>query len=377
MFHLTFLGTSAGIPTKYRNVTALAVECVNPYLSGDKKNSKYARPWLLIDCGEATQHQLLKTKLSGHQLAAICITHVHGDHCYGLPGLLASLAMSGRRAKLIIIAPKAIATFLESLKLNTELYVSYPIEFLPIEDILSGQLVHENVKDGQVYLDFGGLHQLTIEVIPLSHRVPSHAFVMTQSVSSNRLDTQRLREAGVKAGRTWGQLQRGEDVTLQDGQILMSADYVQSVTLSTKIIVAGDNDNPSLLADASSEATVLVHEATYTDEVLEKILAKANDNFQMAHRSHASNTLRANAMDPMHSSAGQVARFAEAVKLPNLILTHFSARYQPYDDETSTTANMSAIRLEVQRYYQGHCWLAKDFAQFEVGEKVVAIKPHE
>ncbi len=81
MLQLTFLGTSAGVPTKQRNVTALAVECLNPYQNASQTTKK--RPWVLIDCGEGTQQQLLHTKLSLHQLVAICITHVHGDHCYG------------------------------------------------------------------------------------------------------------------------------------------------------------------------------------------------------------------------------------------------------------------------------------------------------
>ena len=139
MLKLTFFGTSAGVPTKQRNVTALAVESLNPYASNiqNTTQSKKSRPWVLIDCGEGTQQQLLHTKLSLHQLQAICITHVHGDHCYGLPGLLASAAMSGRREPLIIVAPKAIATLLEAVALTTELYFPFVINFMAIEDLLS------------------------------------------------------------------------------------------------------------------------------------------------------------------------------------------------------------------------------------------------
>ena len=96
MFKLTFLGTSAGMPTKYRNVTSLAVQ---PGLSRD---------WWMVDCGEATQHRLQHVPLTVHDLAGICITHVHGDHSYGLPGLLASAAMGGRKRPLVLIAPRAV-----------------------------------------------------------------------------------------------------------------------------------------------------------------------------------------------------------------------------------------------------------------------------
>lgn len=103
MFELTFLGTSSGVPTKQRNVSAVAVSLLGEQ-GGVGKNS----PWILVDCGEATQHQLLHTKLKPSTLKTILITHAHGDHCYGLAGLLASLSMHGRTEPLTIIAPQAI-----------------------------------------------------------------------------------------------------------------------------------------------------------------------------------------------------------------------------------------------------------------------------
>lgn len=391
MYHLTFLGTSAGIPTKQRNVTALAVECVNPYLAGDKVKSKKSRPWLLIDCGEGTQHQLLRTKLSGHNLAVICITHVHGDHCYGLPGLLASLAMSGRTQPLTIIAPKAIGILLDTLAVTTELYFTYSIDFMAIEELFAGtyqpSVGDANPQSGTinnadnsivnsansnatakanqahpVILTFSSTQQLTIEIIPLSHRVASHAFVLTQRLASNKLNIEKLREDNIAAGKTWGMLQRGLDVTLENGEVLKSQEYVAQEVEVTKIIVAGDNDTPSLLAEAASDAVLVVHEGTYTESVLARIQAKATDNEVN------------NAIDPMHSTAAQVAKFAAKTGVPNLILTHFSARYQGYDDETSDTPNMSDIRLEAEQHYQGNLWLAKDFAQFAVGDEVKPVE---
>lgn len=379
MYQLTFLGTSAGIPTRQRNVSALAVKCVNPYLRGDKQSSNKHRPWLLIDCGEATQHQLLKTKLSPHQLHTICITHVHGDHCYGLPGLLASLSMSGRRRPLVIIAPKAIATLLDSVRLTTELYLTYPIRFIAIEDVLADPCATASttlaawvdnsdemaavdkqltLSAGEVRLSFTPSHQLSIAIVPLSHRVASHAFVLTQSLSAQTLNVEKLRADGIAAGKQWGLLQRGHDVVTTEGRQLRAEDYLQSRSDDTTIIIAGDNDNPALLTPYMDQATVLVHEATYTDALLAKILARQQAD------------AGAGAVNPMHSSAGQVARFAQQVQLPNLILTHFSARFQSFEDATATTPNMADIRSEVEQYYQGNCWLAADFKQFAVDKTV-------
>lgn len=379
MLQLTFLGTSAGVPTKQRNVTALAVECLNPHLAGTKDNNqrhnldsgsnsdvsshsnsnyqnKKSRPWVLIDCGEGTQQQLLHTKLSLHQLSAICITHVHGDHCYGLPGLLASAAMSGRTTALTLIAPQAIADLLDAVKLTTELYLPFAINFIAIEELLSAQ---NSSAAAVVTLNLDKQQQLKIDVVKLSHRVPSHAFGITQTISHRRLDTDKLVAQGIAASALWGKLQQGEDVCTAQGQTLLSADYVHNEELRTRIVVAGDNDTATCLTSAVQDTDLLVHEATYTAEMLAKIQAKV----QAKHPD----------FDPMHSSAQQIGQFAQQVGLNNLILTHFSARYQSYDKPASDKDNMGHIRLDAQSSYHGNLWLAADFAQYRVSGKSLGL----
>ena len=336
MLTLTFLGTSAGIPTKHRNVTALAVSLINPYSKA--KNV----PWILVDCGEATQHQLLKTPLSMMQLALICITHVHGDHCYGLPGLLASMAMSGRKHPLTLIAPQAIADYLAAVQATTALMISFDINFIAIDD---------RVQDDSyqpITLDLTDDHQLQVDVIALSHRILSHAFKFTQRLSKKTLLTQKLTELNVVDKRLWGKLKYGIDVNLDDNTLLKSADFVTTTLHKTVLIVAGDNDSPELLDDAIPDTDVLVHEATYTQAIADK--RKVAPNY----------------FDPMHSTAKQVAEFAQLSQLKNLILTHFSARFQPFDKPSSKTLNMSDIRAEVATSYQGNFWLAQDFDEFEI-----------
>ncbi|KAA0914101.1 ribonuclease Z [Psychrobacter sp. ANT_WB68] len=346
MLKLTFLGTSAGVPTKQRNVTALAVECLNPYSSGtNQQQNKKSRPWVLIDCGEGTQQQLLHTKLSLHQLTAICITHVHGDHCYGLPGLLASAAMSGRTAPLMLLAPKAIEALLEAITLTTELYFPFAINFMAIEDLLPEP---DSKNKGQVTIGLDNQHQLVIDIHPLSHRVASYGFGLTQAISRRTLNTNKLTVDGIPASALWGKLQQGNDVMTEDGRKLRSVDYVDNESQCTKVVVAGDNDTPECLSAAVVDADLLVHEATYTNDVLNKIQAKKPD------------------FDPMHSSAQLVGRFAQSIGLKNLILTHFSARYQGFDDRNSSTPNMGHIRLDADSVYQGNLWLAADFDQYMV-----------
>jgi len=361
MLKLTFLGTSAGVPTKQRNVTALAIECLNPHTSGvqqgsrqQNNQSKKSRPWVLIDCGEGTQQQLLNTKLSLHQLAAICITHVHGDHCYVLPGLRASAAMSGRRESLTLIAPKAIATLLEAITATTELYLPFAFDFIAIEEVLA-----EQDDTNKVSISLSDQHQPDIDITPLSHRVASHAFGITQTISRRILNTDKLVADGIPASALWGKLQQGEDVTTEGNRQLRSVDYVDNEIQRTRVVVAGDNDAPNFLSKAVINTDLLVHEATYTHEVMMAIQARNPD------------------YDPMHSSAHVVGTFAQKMNLKNIILTHFSARYQNFDNPDSETPNMAYIRLDAQSVYQGNLWLAEDFDQYMVDSAIGSASNQE
>lgn len=341
MLTLTFLGTSAGVPTKARNVTGLAVAFNNPH------SRQRHRPWLLVDCGEGTQHQLLHTPLSLQQLRVICITHVHGDHCYGLPGLLASMSMHGRTAPLTLVAPLAIGKFLDALSLTTALYCSFEVNVIAIETLQRQQGDTMTFAPVTIALEDG--HEVSIAPIALSHRVPSHAFCIHQTIRHDALDTEKLRRMGMPPSKLWGRLQHGLDVTLADGQVLSSSDFVHAHVDSTRLIVAGDNDTPALLQPHLDDVALLVHEATYTQAIADRVNA------------------RSDGVNPMHSSAYQVASVAAAANLPNLILTHFSGRFQAFDRPASSIPNMGHIREEVSQVYQGNCWLANDFDCFEVG----------
>lgn len=355
MFHLTFLGTSSGKPTKFRNVSGLAVGMLSNHQKLTKKT-----PWILIDCGEGTQHQLLKTNLSLAQLQAICITHVHGDHCYGLSGLLSSMAMEGRSKPLTLIAPKKIEKLLDSLTLLTELYFSFEVHFIAIESLLA---------DNQTFcLNVGTeSHVVTIETLVLSHRTNSYGFKITQKLQSIHLDTEKLTALNVPKGIIWRQLKEGKNVslpTLEGHQLLNANDFTRIENHELSIIVAGDNDTPDLLLPALSttpKPILLVHEATYTKPIAEKILS------------------RKDGINPQHSTAESVAQTASLAQLPYLILTHFSSRYLPFYNKTSSKLNMGHIATEVDSVFQNahpqaKFWLANDFDEFLVTTDEVVKK---
>ena len=304
---LIFLGTSSGTPTNQRNVSATAIKMVG------------SKSWCLVDCGEGTQQQILKTKLSLNSLAVVFITHMHGDHCYGLPGLLASATMAGRTDDLCIVGPEALQDFFENIQKHSQMRMSYKIQFIAVEK-------------ADALLQF---NDFDVEIVELSHRIRSFAYGFIEKNIQAKLDVDKLKNHNIKAGPLWSRLHKGEDVLLENGKLLKCNEYVLEKRLPRKIIIAGDNDKPQLLKSCAQTADVLVHEATYTDEVAQKV-----------------------GPTPQHSSAKMVAEFAQSCQLNNLVLTHFSPRYQTH---ASRSHSIFEIQYEAQKYYNGHLFLANDF----------------
>ncbi len=310
----TFLGTSAGTPTRRRNVTGLA-------LSSDE-----SRDWYLVDCGEATQHQLLASPYSLAKLRAIFITHVHGDHCYGLPGLIASANMSGRTAPLTICAPDGIEQFIRAAFLYTDISeLRFPLEFV------RSDATEFHFEDAQV----------AVTATALSHRVPCFAYRFEERPPRHLLE-EKLDTRAVPRGPLWNQLQRGEDVTLDDGRVVPASEMTADAWPPRSIIVGGDNDRPELLEDAMRRSQVLVHEATFSEDVLAKVGPKY-----------------------MHSTAAMVAKSAARSELPNLLLTHFSQRYRLGDGD-HIEHSIEDLRREAQQHYTGTLFMAKDLETYQI-----------
>ena len=309
----TFLGTSAGTPTKARNVTALALRL------------KREKTWCLIDCGEGTQHQLLYTPYSLANLAAVFITHVHGDHCFGLVGLLASASLTGRQTPLTIYGPAALAEFIPLTLKLTDTYLCYDIEFVDVNSLSQA-------------VEVAGF---AVSPILLSHRVPCHGWHFVERNIAHQLDQNKLRQAGIEPGPIWGEIQQGKQVMLANGQSVNGRDFWRLDNQARSIIVAGDNDQPALLAAAAAQANVLIHEATYTQEIADKV-----------------------GPTPMHSSAMQLAKFAQQQGLPHLVMTHFSARFGG-----EGKSSIRVLAEEAKRFYHGKLFLAEDLAHYQLNSQ--------
>ena len=293
---LLFLGTSSGTPTRARNVSGLGLL---------EENGK---GWYLIDCGEATQHQVL---------------HVHGDHCFGLPGLLASAALQGRQAPLEIIAPQGIEAWLNATLAMSQTHLPYPLVFHAVETLQEWRTPRMRVRR-----------------TALSHRSPSFAYRFEEARPDTTLDIARLERDAIPRGPLWGQLARGFD-TEHDGRLLRSEDYLLAGRAPRVIVIGGDNDSPALLAEACQSAQVLVHEATFGQADID-----ARGSFG-------------------HSTAASVAEFAQEAGLPNLVLTHFSARYQ---HAPGRGACITELHEEAKARYQGTLFLAEDFLHLHLSK---------
>ena len=306
---ICFLGTSSGTPTKSRNVSAIALT------ENQKKN------WYLIDCGEGTQHQVLRSSLSLNSLTAIFITHLHGDHCYGLPGLLASASLSNRTNRLLIFGPEGLEDWLKLTISTTDLHLQYEIVVLPLDTLADYEI--------------GQFH---ISTTRLSHRISSYAYLFTNIHDEVKLDTDKLTHHKIPQGPLWGKLKSGHDIELE-GITYKSQDFVHREKNTKKIIICGDNDNPELLSAHSAGCDVLVHEATFTSDMAEQ------------------------ARKVGHCCADTIASFARENGIPNLVLTHFSARYHT---QATGKGSIEALRHEAQRNYSGRLFLANDFDRFQL-----------
>ncbi|OIK09307.1 ribonuclease Z [Bacillus sp. MUM 13] len=274
-----FLGTGAGVPAKSRNVSSIALQLLE----------ERGTVWL-FDCGEATQHQIMKTPVKPRKIEKIFITHLHGDHIYGLPGLISSRSFQGGTEELAVYGPKGIADFIKVSLSVSGTHLKYPLKIVEIEQ-------------GVIYDD----GQFTVTALPLDHGIYSVGYRIEESDRPGSLLIEKLLQDGVAPGPHFKALKNGETVTLDDGRVLNGKDYIGKPQKGRVISILGDTrtcENARVLA---SHADYLVHEATFSASEAE-----------MAH-------------DYFHSTTAQAACTAKQAHARHLILTHISSRYTAED----------------------------------------------
>lgn len=289
---VTFLGTSAGMPTRARNVASVAVTMDGRVL--------------LFDCGEGTQHQLMRSAVRFGAIDAIFLTHLHGDHLFGLPGLLSSMSLNAREKPLALYGPAGIAAFMRSLPLY---HTSFEVEIHEIAD--------HRVRRADGY---------TVDAAPLLHSAPCFAFRIVEDDRPGEFDVARAAALGLTPGPAYGRLQRGEAV----GDVEPS-DVLGPSRPGRRIVYCTDTRPCDAAVELARGADLLIHEATYGSD------------------------MAAEAVERFHATAVEAATVARDAGVAQLILTHISPRY------TDAT-----VLLEEARAVFAATELASDLAVFEV-----------
>ncbi|MDX1977227.1 MAG: ribonuclease Z [Pseudanabaenaceae cyanobacterium bins.68] len=299
---ITFLGTSSGVPTRSRNVSSIAV-----------RPAQRAEVWLL-DCGESTQHQLLRSEVKTGQICKIFITHLHGDHIFGLPGLLASCSMAGTVQHMELFGPAGLKSYIDACLRYSETKLAYPLK------------VHK-VEPGLVWED----EEYMVSCTPLTHRVTAFGYRLEQKPRLGKFDLDKANALGIPSGPVYGQLKRGEQVVLADGRVIDGKEFSAPPKPGTKAVYCTDTifcDNAVTLAQ---DADLLIHEATF-----------AHQDAEMAYQR-------------LHSTSTMAAQVALLANVKQLVMTHFSPRYAP-----GNTLQLENLLAEAQMIFK-NTLLAHDF----------------
>lgn len=273
---LQFLGTGAGVPSKQRNVTSIALKLL------DECNEIW-----LFDCGEGTQQQILRTNIRPRKIKKVFITHLHGDHIFGLPGFLSSRSFQGGNTLLQLYGPTGVKEFVETSLRLSESRLSYPIEYLEIEQ---EGLLFEN-------------EQFIVSSRFLDHRIQSIGYRIVEKDHAGELQVQKLKDMGIQPGPIYKEIKEKQIVTLPDGRVIDGRDFVGNDQKGRIVTILGDTRKHENSIKLAAHADVLVHESTFE-----------HSEEKMAHDYH-------------HSTAVQAAEVAKEAGAKRLLMTHISARY--------------------------------------------------
>ncbi|EOH88480.1 ribonuclease Z [Enterococcus pallens] len=272
---LEFLGTGAGVPAKHRNVSSIALKLLA------ERNAIW-----LFDCGEGTQMQILRTTIRPRKIEKIFITHLHGDHIFGLPGLLSSRSFQGGDEELELYGPPGLKAFVKTALEVSKTRLSYPIKYI-------------EAKEGIVFKD----KQFSVECRLLDHGIDSYGYRVVEADHEGTLQVEKLEELGVPAGPVYGQIKQGKTVTLKDGRVIDGKEFIGKKKPGRIVTIFGDTRYTPVSVELAKNSDVMVHESTFR-----------KDEEKMA-RSY------------YHSTTKQAAKIAKQAHAKQLMLTHISARY--------------------------------------------------
>jgi ribonuclease Z len=298
---VTFLGTGGGVPTSKRNLLSIAVRRENELL--------------LFDVGEGTQRQMIFAKVGCRRNMKVFITHMHGDHILGLPGLIQTMSMLNRGTSLDVYGPHGIVEFVDFIVNSFHFNLTFQIN------------THE-VGEGTIYED----KDYSICATWGDHVIPNLAYALVEKKRMGRFYLEKALKLGVPKGPLWSRLQHGENVQLPDGRVIKSSEVTGPKRAGRKIVYSGDTKFSENIIKLAQGADLLIHEATLDDDYVER------------------------ASEEGHSTSSQAAMIAKKAGVKKLLLIHISARY--IDDVS--------IMVEQARKIFPETYVAEDLMSIEV-----------
>ena len=288
-FEVTILGSGAAIPTQRRNPTSQYVVC----------NDRH----ILIDCGEGTQIQIRKYGVKFQRINHILISHLHGDHFFGLVGLISTMHLMGRDKGLTIYGPEELE---QILRLQLEVgaaKLDFEINFVKLNGKDSGIIFEDNL--------------IEIAYFPLKHRIPTNGFVIREKIKERRLNPLKIEGSGLQFEHMH-RLKKGEDILLENGKTLKNVKYTLDPHPSYSYAYCSDTAYAEKIVEHIQGVSLLYHEATFVEKDIERARAT------------------------FHSTARQAAEIAKKAGVGKLIVGHLSARY----DSTSQHLHEAMLVFE-------------------------------
>lgn len=269
---LVFLGTSAAQPTENRGLSCICLERDGEIL--------------MFDAGEAAQISYMKSGLGWNKKMKLFVTHLHGDHCVGILGLLQTMSMQNRTESLEIFGPSGIEEFIAANIRVLNFGLSFPVLITIIKE---GKIL-ENEK-------------FSIHVCKANHSITAFSYLFEEKDKPGRFNLETAKQLGIPEGELWSKLQNGHEIEI-NGKIIMSEQVLGEKRPGKKIGISGDTMPTKELEKFFENCDYLVFDSTFLDEEKQK------------------------AQDTCHSTAKQAAILGKNARVKNLILTHFSARYK-------------------------------------------------
>jgi ribonuclease Z len=277
-FDVTLLGTGAAVPSLNRGTTAQFVNCHQRHI--------------LIDCGEATQIQMRKFKVKFQKLDIILISHLHGDHVFGLPGLISTMQLLGRTSAITIIGPVGIESFLKQQFNHVGLYRGFPINYREITNGYEGVVFEDNCME--------------VSTFPLNHRIQTQGYKIEEKTGKRQLNKEAFDKYDVSVSYI-NKLLNGKDIEDNDGKIVQADEVTFPPKPTKSYAFCSDTAYHKPILPHIKDVDLLYHEATFIDKEAER------------------------ASETFHTTAKQAATIALQANVKRLILGHFSARYKTTD----------------------------------------------